>query len=162
MRKVVVNSTPIIALAKVGKLDLLKELYGKVIIPTAVFTEVTAKDDAVKTLLLQNTDWIEICNIKEVAKRAMFRSRLHDGEVEVMILAGELNADLAIIDDYTARKTAEFIGLKLTGTIGVLIKAKQFGLIDKVLPIVELMEQNGIYYSRELKAQICRITEEKY
>lgn len=160
MRKVIVNSTPIIALAKAGKLDVLKAMYGQVIIPEAVFNEVTAKDDSAKAMLLKNNDWIKVKSIKNTAEKIMFRARLHDGEVEVMILARELDADLVVIDDYAARKTAEYIGLTLTGTIGILIKAKQNGYIDEVMPIVQVMEQNGIYYSGQLKAQIRRATGE--
>ena len=77
-----------------------------------------------------------------------------------MILAEEIGADLVVIDDYATRKTAEYIGLKLTGTIGVLIKAKQNGLLDRVMPIVEITEQNGIFYSEKLKQQIRNIVEE--
>ncbi len=160
MRKVIVNSTPIIALAKAGKLDVLKAMYGQVIIPEAVFYEVTAKDDSAKAMLLKNNDWIKVKSIKNTAEKIMFRARLHDGEVEVMILARELDADLVVIDDYAARKTAEYIGLTLTGTIGTLIKAKQNGYIDEIMPIVQIMEQNGIYYSGQLKAQIRRATGE--
>lgn len=160
MRKVIVNSTPIIALAKAGKLDILKAMYGQVIIPEAVFNEVTAKDDSARAMLLKNNDWIKVKSIKNTAEKIMFRARLHDGEVEVMILARELDADLVVIDDYAARKTAEYIGLNLTGTIGTLIKAKQNGYIDGVMPIVQIMEQNGIYYSDQLKNQISRLTGE--
>ena len=160
MRKVVVNSTPLIALSKAGNLNVLEKMYEHIIIPRAVFNEVTAKDDAVRTLLLQSSDWIEIQDIKDSSKKMIFKSRLHDGEVEVMILAEEIGADLVVIDDYAARKTAEYIGLKLTGTIGVLIKAKQNGLLDRVMPIVEIMEQNGIFYSEKLKQQIRNIVEE--
>ncbi len=160
MRKVIINSTPIIALSKAGKLDVLKTMYGHVIIPDAVFNEVTAKDDSVRVQLLGCSDWIEVMNIKNTVEKFAFKARLHDGEVEVMILAKEIEADLVIIDDYAARKTAEYIGLNLTGTIGVLIKAKQNGYIDNVMPIVQMMEQNGIYYSKQLKEQIRRITGE--
>ncbi len=93
MRKVIVNSTPIIALAKAGKLDVLKAMYGQVIIPEAVFDEVTAKDDSAKAMLLKNNDWIRVKSIKNTPEKNMFRARLHDGEVEVMILARELDAD---------------------------------------------------------------------
>ena len=61
MRKVIVNTTPIIALAKAGKLDILKAMYGQVIIPEAVFNEVTAKDDSAKALLIKNSAWIKVC-----------------------------------------------------------------------------------------------------
>ena len=60
MRKVIVNTTPIIALAKAGKLDILKAMYGQVIIPEAVFNEVTAKDDSAKALLIKNSAWIKV------------------------------------------------------------------------------------------------------
>ncbi len=160
MRKVIVNSTPIIALSKAGKLDILKSMYGRIIIPQAVFDEVTAKDDSVRAMLLGNNDWIEVRSITNIAEKLAFRSRLHDGEVEVMILAREIEADLVVIDDYAARKTAEYIGLNLTGTVGVLIKARQNGYIDRVMPIVQVMEQNGIYYSERLKEQIRKIVGE--
>lgn len=154
MRKVIVNSTPLIALGKAGKLNVLKEMYGEIIIPEAVFGEVTAKDDIARRLLLNNESWIKVQTISDSLEKKMYRSRLHEGEVEVMILAREKNADLVIIDDYAARKTAEYLGLKLTGTVGVLIKAKQSGIIDNIMPVIQTMEQNGIYYSEQLKMQI--------
>ena len=135
-------------------------MYGNIIIPRAVYNGVIVKNDIVKTLLIQNSDWIKVLDIKDLSKKLMFKSRLHDGEVEVMILAEEIKADLVVIDDYAARKTAEYIGLNLTGTIGVLLKARQLGLIDKVMPIINLMEQNGIYYSDKLKSQIKKIVSE--
>ena len=81
----------------------------------------------------------------------MYKAKLHDGEVEVMILAQEIKADLVIIDDNAARKTAVYLGLPLTGTVGVLLRAKAEGLVPKVMPIVDSMEQNGLYYGLQLK-----------
>lgn len=81
----------------------------------------------------------------------MYKAKLHDGEVEVMILAQEIKADLVIIDDNAARKTAVYLGLPLTGTVGVLLRAKAEGLVPKVMPIVDNMEQNGLYYGPQLK-----------
>lgn len=90
----------------------------------------------------------------------MYSAKLHDGEVEVMLLAKEICADAVIIDDGAARKTAEFLSLPLTGTLGVMIKAKRLGLIDAVMPIVREMEQNGIYYSAQLKDMIRKLAGE--
>ena len=91
----------------------------------------------------------------------MYRAKLHDGEVEVMLLAQEYEGDhLVVIDDGPARKTAEFLGLTLTGTIGVLIKAKANGYIEAVMPVVNEMEHKGIYFSEKLKEQIKRISKE--
>lgn len=151
MRKVIVNSTPLIALCKVNQLELLRELYTEITIPEAVFQEVTAKNDSVKRKILENGAWIHIQPISDTIDRRMYKAKLHDGEVEVMILAQEIKADLVIIDDNAARKTAIYLGLPLTGTVGVLLRAKAEGLVPKVMPIVDSMEQNGLYYGSVLK-----------
>jgi predicted nucleic acid-binding protein len=151
MRNVIVNSTPLIALCKVNQLELLRELYTEITIPEAVFQEVTAKNDSVKRKILENGAWIHVQSVSDTIDRRMYKAKLHDGEVEVMILAQEIKADLVIIDDNAARKTAVYLGLPLTGTVGVLLRAKAEGLVPKVMPIVDSMEQNGLYYGSVLK-----------
>lgn len=151
MRKVIVNSTPLIALCKVNQLELLRELYTEITIPEAVFQEVTAKNDSVKRKNLENGAWIHVQSVSDTIDRRMYKAKLHDGEVEVMILAQETKADLVIIDDNAARKTAIYLSLPLTGTVGVLLRAKAEGLVPKVMPIVDSMEQNGLYYGSVLK-----------
>lgn len=151
MRKVIVNSTPLIALCKVNQLELLRELYTEITIPEAVFQEVTAKNDSVKREILENGAWIHVQSVSDTIDRRMYKAKLHDGEVEVMILAQEIKADLVIIDDNAARKTAIYLSLPLTGTVGVLLRAKAEGLVPKVMPIVDSMEQNGLYYGSVLK-----------
>ena len=160
MRKVIVNSTPIISLSKAGCLYLLKDLYGQVSIPTAVKEEVTRKNDSVKAEL-ESSDWIHVEPVADSASKSMYKAKLHDGEVEVMILAQEHEGDhLVIIDDGPARRTADYLGLTLTGTIGVLIKAKGKGLINAVMPVIAKMEKQGIYFSDELKARVKRVAGE--
>ena len=160
MRKVIVNSTPIISLSKAGCLYLLKELYGQVSIPTAVKEEVTRKNDSVKAEL-ENSEWIHVEPVTNSASKSMYKAKLHDGEVEVMILAQEYEGDhLVIIDDGSARRTADYLGLTLTGTIGVLIKAKEKGLINAVMPFIAKMEKQGIFFSDELKARVKRVAGE--
>lgn len=157
MRKVVVNSTPLIALAKVNRLELLKNMYGGIIIPDAVYREVTEKEDVAARKIEDARDWIDIRTVNPDTDRRMYRVKLHDGEVEVMLLAQEIKADVVIIDDGAARSTAEYLGLPLTGTLGVMIKAKQRGLLEAVMPVVQQMEQNGIYYSSSLKEAIRKL-----
>ena len=160
MRNVIVNSTPLIALSKVGLLNLLKQMYGEIMIPEAVFREVTSKNDEVKKEII-GSDWIKVRQISDRKSRRMYSARLHDGEVEVMMLAGEQTSEtLVIIDDYAARKTADFLGLNLTGTIGVLIKAKQKCYIESVMSVVKKMEDCGIYFSERLKDQVRQLTNE--
>ena len=158
--KVIVNSTPLIAFSKVDKLELLKTMYEEIYIPGAVFEEVTKKNDIVREKILQN-DWIHIEKIQDINDRRMYSAKLHAGEVEVMILAQEQDESvLVVIDDYAARKTAEFLGLRLTGTIGVLIKAKQQGILKQVMPVIKDMQFCGIYFSQKLIAQIKNLSGE--
>lgn len=147
MRKIVVNSTPLIALAKVNMLELLKEMYGQVIIPEAVYREVMEKNDVAAQRVEAALEWMDVRKVDPILERRMYRAKLHDGEVEVMLLAQSIGADAVIIDDGAARKTAEYLELPLTGTLGIMIKAKQRGLLDAVMPVVQQMEQNGIYFS---------------
>lgn len=160
MRKIIVNSTPLIGLCKIDRLDILHEMYGSITIPQAVFEEVTKKNDAVR-MRITNAEWIHIESIHETSSKQMYRAKLHDGEVEVMILAQEYDGEhLVIIDDGAARKTAEFLGLNITGTIGVLIKAKNAGYIKEVMPIIFELEKQGIYFSDTLKSRVKRIAGE--
>lgn len=147
MRKVVVNSTPLIILCGIGRLDILKEMYQEIYIPVAVFREVTAKNDLACAQLRSAGVWIHIEQIQDYREKKMYKAKLHDGEVEVMILAQEQEADLVILDDNAAKKTAKYLGLTVTGTLGVLIKAKQQGIIETVRPLLTEMRRNGFYVS---------------
>ena len=86
----------------------------------------------------------------------MYRARLHAGEVEVMILAQELNADLVLLDDNTAKKTAAYLGLHVAGTLGVLLFAKESGLIPKIAPVLSDLENDGFFMSNTIKSLILK------
>ena len=147
MRKEVVNSTPLIVLCGIGKLELLREMYEEISIPLAVFREVTAKDDSACVQLRSAGAWVHVEQIKDYSEKKMYKARLHDGEVEGMILAQEQKADLVVIDDNAAKKTAKYLGLTVTGTLGILVKAKQCGIIKEVRSLLSEMKQNGFYVS---------------
>jgi predicted nucleic acid-binding protein len=155
MRKVVVNTTPLIALSHIGQLDILKKMYGEILIPNAVYNELSAKPDSICKIEVDNSkDWIRVEEIKNQMAKSMYKTQLHEGEVEVMILAQEVNADLVIIDDANAKKHAKYLKLPVTGTLGVLIKAKQNGYVDKLKPMLQMMIENGIYISQDL-VKLC-------
>ena len=80
----------------------------------------------------------------------MYKTQLHEGEVEVMILSLEQDADLVVIDDANAKKHAKYLNLNVTGTLGILIKAKQKGYINELKPILEEMVEKHIYLSDKL------------
>ena len=155
MRKVVVNTTPLIALSHVGQFSILKELYGEIIIPEAVYREVSVKSDSIcKRMVDSSLDWIRVEKIQNQMAKAMYKTQLHEGEVEVMILSKEIGADVVIIDDANAKKHAKYLGLPVTGTLGVLIKAKQTGHIEALKPILHQMIEHGIYISNSL-VELC-------
>ncbi len=144
MRKVVSNTTPLIALADIGHLDLLQKLYGEILIPEAVLDEI--KTEPAKTVV-NNSSWIKVKKIKKNDEKSLFRAKLHAGEVEVMILADEMNADLLLMDDNAAKKTAKFLGMTVTGTLGILIRAKKEGYIPTVRPLLDALLADGLYIS---------------
>ena len=157
MLRVIVNSTPLIALCNIGRLDLLQKVYGRIVIPQAVFDEVTEKDDSACRQIKKRPDWIEVKQISNNSQKQMYRAKLHDGEGEVMIVAQEPpTADLLIIDDNAAKKTAKFLGLHVTGTLGVLLKAKRMGLVEGIAPLIEDLCKNGFYVDETVKAMALK------
>ena len=151
MRKVIVNTTPLIALSHVRQLDILRKMYGEILIPQAVYQELSEKQKSVCKKQVDNSlDWIHIEKIRNEMAKSMYKTQLHDGEVEVMILAKEKSADIVIIDDANAKKHAKYLGLPVTGTLGVLIKAKKLGYIYELKPIIQEMMDNHIYISEKL------------
>ena len=89
MRRVIVNSTPLLILGKIGKLDILRDLYGQIEIPYAVYCEVLEKDDTASKALRLASEWITVKHISNKSDYTMYHAKLHAGEVETMILASE-------------------------------------------------------------------------
>ena len=155
MRKVIVNSTPIILLSNINQLELLKQLYETITIPQAIYDEVTAKPDSACQNLKNHFDWIKVEKIRNPIQKKMYEAKLHDGEVEVMILAQEEpKADLVILDDNSAKKTAKFLELSVTGTLGVLVKAKQLNYIEKVKPLMDALIANGFFVTQNVYSMV--------
>lgn len=151
MQKVIVNSTPMIILGKTGLIEVLHKLFGEITIPEAVYDEITFKSD-VASRLIKESDWIKIAHIGSTVDRSMYKSKLHAGEVEVMMLAQEDSGDiLVVIDDNAAKKTAKYLGLKVTGTLGILIMAKRRGHIDSVKKVIGLMKRHGFFVSERIE-----------
>ena len=130
---------------------MLQKLYGEVRIPSAVYQEVTAIEDSACMRINKAGSWIHVDSIRDGAEKKMYKAKLHAGEVEVMILAQEQKADLVIIDDNAAKKTAKYLGLTVTGTLGVLLKAKSRGIVQEITPLVAEMKRNGFYIDSVLE-----------
>lgn len=142
---VVVDSTPVIALALVGRLDLLRLLYQEVVIPAAVREEVLHDGRRrIGAVELESAEWIRTTTLED-ARRADLLSDLDRGEAEVLALAQELDARLVIIDERLGRRHARRLGFTLTGTLGVLLRAKAAGGLPAVRPVIERIRAGGIW-----------------
>ena len=158
MRNVVAKSSPLIALSGISQLHLLRLLYGSVMIPDAVYQEISAKPDSVcKKMVDEAQDWMQVCPIENLIAKNLFQSRLHAGEVEVLILAQEKSADLVIMDDALAKRHAMYLGMRVTGTLGVLMKARQNGHIAALRPLIREMQRNHVYISDAVSEQCLRM-----
>jgi predicted nucleic acid-binding protein len=157
---VVVNTTPIISLSVVGRLELLRDLYARPVIPPAVRAEALIKGANVAgvTELTQAT-WIETIALQD-PRRADLISDLDRGEAEVLALAQELNAALVILDERMGRRHARRLGFRLTGTLGVLLRAKRQQFVPAVGPLIQDMQKAGIRFSGPLVDQVLRVAEE--
>ena len=130
---VIANNTPLVALWTLGRLDLLRDLYGEVWIPQAVYQEFVATEGARRRSALQEATWIVTVPISH-AQHAKVYVGLDQGEAEVLALAEEHTARLVIVDEHKGRRYAQRLGISLTGTLGILLLAKERGLIrDAVL-----------------------------
>jgi len=144
--RAICNTSPLILLAKIHRLDLLVQLYEEVVIPASVLDEVKAKpgkEAGQVQALLQNRK----CLIRKAAKRAMAGtpSDLGAGEREVVTLALEAKTALVVLDDQQGRCVARERGLSITGTVGVLIEARGRGLIPSVRRELDRLIEAGMW-----------------
>lgn len=160
MPKIVSNTTPIISLLKIEKLQILKDLYGKIFIPQEVFNEIEAGKNKDYYTDLSEIEWIEIEKIQNTKSLSYFLD-LDKGEAEAIVLATELDADLIILDESLGRFHAKHAGLKITGTIGILLKAKQLGYISEIKPLLYELREKKVWLSEKLIDEILLISDEK-
>jgi len=157
---VVCNATPIISLSLIGQLALLEKLYSNVVIPPAVVSEVLAGGRKhIGVSEFQQADWLEQRPLID-PRRADLLVDLDRGEAEVIALAQELNADLVIIDERLGRWHGQRLGLSITGTLGVLLKAKQIGFIPELAPLITSLRDGGIYLGDNVVAQVLQLANE--
>jgi predicted nucleic acid-binding protein len=145
---VISDTSPITNLAAIGCLDLLRQLYHRVIIPSAVYRELTAETGRHPGAMVQTLDWIETGAVTNQAIVTALRIELDEGEAEAIALAQELNADLVLIDERLGRAAASRFGLRVLGLLGVLIQAKQQGLIPEIKPLLDGLQHAGFYITR--------------
>jgi len=154
---IVSDTAPLISLLKINQIHLLKQLFGSVVIPTAVYHELVSNEKFQREAqIFKNLDFISIVPIKEPNTVSFLRSLtgLDLGESEAIVLSKQLKADTFIIDEKRGRRTALDLGLEIIGSVGILNLAYDNGLItkDEAILYVTQMRKNGsrigdkIYY----------------
>jgi predicted nucleic acid-binding protein len=153
---VVSNTSPITNLAAIGRLDLLHQLFGRVLVPQAVAEELAQDaENSPGRVIVDDVDWLAVYTVNDAALAASLE--LDIGEAEAIVLAGELNAQFLLIDERRGRHAAAKLGLTTIGVVGVLIEAKRQRLIDSLRPLLdELIARAGFWVSRSLYAQALR------
>ncbi len=155
MPVVVSDTSPLIYLASVGQFDLLRLLYGTVLIPGAVWSEMTecgsALAGAKECRAAVDAGWVRIETV-EASPRVveLAADQIDTGEMEAISLASSLHAIL-IIDDLDGRRVARLLGVEMTGTLGVLVRAKHEKHIARIRPSLErLVRDTNFRISRQL------------
>lgn len=145
---VVSDSTCLIGLERVGELDILPALFYSVMIPPEVEREFDRSFESLKVEILTS-------NLLTTALQMV----VDMGEAEAIALASEKNC-LLISDDKQARSAAKQLGVAVIGTVGILIRAKQNGIISEIKPILKNLEINDFFISRALREEALKIAEE--
>lgn len=152
---VVSDTTPVISLIKNEKLDLLKNLFGEILIPEAVFRELTTNNlFSDEAEIVRNCEFLKIVSVQNKKSLEVLQkiTGLDDGESESIIIVDEQKSDLLIMDERKGRKVAEKMGITLTGTVGILIQAFNEKMIsaDDVKLCLQNMRNQNIRISESL------------
>lgn len=146
--RVVVDSTCLIGLERIARLDILPALFDPVTIPPEVAREFGVA-----------LPWLKIEAPADGALITALKMLVDDGEAEAIALARSLGCEL-ILDDRQARAVARNLGLRVVGTIGILIRAKREGIINALKPVLDELERAGFYLGGELKEEALRLVGE--
>jgi len=162
---VVSNTSPILNLAIIGELSLLRDQFEEILIPGAVLEELRVEEnlpgskgvrDAIKA------GWIRIETVKQdPLVRAMQRD-LDKGEAEAIALAMQVNARLVLMDERDGRKAARSMKLKVVGVLGILLKSRREGrLMSLEQAMDKLRDKAGFYIREDLYKEIIREANEE-
>lgn len=156
MSVAIVDAGPLIFLARLNRLDLLKMTAEHVFVPTAVLEEIRSKPDP--TLSMINGvlgNWLSECKLNNPGLMKLLLG-LGAGEREVLMQAFEQHASIVIIDDQDARRVTRRLGLKLIGTIGLLLVGKKRGIVSSVRAEIEQLEASGFWISKSLRLEALK------
>jgi predicted nucleic acid-binding protein len=157
---VVSNTSPILNLAIIDRLDLLRQQFSQIQIPPAVLDELKIDEERPGSQSIQAAivaGWIQVQSVSNQPLVRLLRQTLDGGEAEAIALALELQAEWTLLDERDGRKVAKSLGLQVTGILGILLRAKQSGELSSLQAIIEdLTQKAGFRIAQELLAKVLQ------
>jgi predicted nucleic acid-binding protein len=157
---VVSDTSPILGLAAIGHLELLREQFGAVLIPAAVMAELKSETDfrgATPIRQALESGWLEVREVQNIALAQSLSIELDKGEAEALTLAVDLDMDIIVMDEYDGRVRARAMGVKPVGVLGILLRAKKIGHIDSLkVEMSALRKEIGFFIADDLYRQILK------
>jgi uncharacterized protein len=155
---VVADTTPLIGLASIQRFDLLRQLFGELYIAHAVYDEAVAAGHEAggAKVEVSTAAWIKTIGVQDRVAVDVLLDELDLGEAETIVLAREMNADWVLMDERKGRRKLGQLGLKKIGTVGILLKAKQVGLVPALRPELERLRQQGFSLSQAVVDSVLR------
>lgn len=135
------DSSPLIVLDKLRRLDLIPTLYGDVFLPSAVVDEVLVKPEALGSDLRAFVTGAPVRRAQNARLLRTLQLDLGAGEAEAIALAAEVEGAVLIVDDAEARRVAHELGLRVTGVLGMLVEGKLRGLVSEVRPVLDAVQE---------------------
>jgi len=144
---IIVNSTPLISLAVIHQLELLRKIFHTVYLPQSVYNEVIVNGHGkLGDSKLSAINWFQIVDPNNIALKHSIMLQLDEGEAEVITIANDKSISLVCIDAFAGRQYAGLLGLDVIGTLGILLIAKRKGYISLVKPLLDKL----IFYKRHI------------
>ena len=159
---VVSDTSPLLNLAVVGKLDLLQQLYGGVVIPGAVAEELSiCEPEQFGLQHISTLSWVAVRQVQNHGLVAALLMELDGGEAEAIVAALETGAHLLLMDERRGRRVASRFGLRFSGVLGIVVEAKRRGLVDPVKPILDdLVIKAGLWVGAALYQRVLQVAGE--
>lgn len=161
--RVISNTSPILNLAIIGQLELLREQFGEITISNAVRAELQSDQDRPGSHAIQaalQAGWIKVAPAQNYALVQVLQHSLDEGEAEAIALALELRADFVLLDERDGRKSAQSLGLSVVGVLGILLKARRAGRVASLRQAIQdLQTQAAFRIHPRLMAEIQALPE---
>ena len=152
------NTGPLIVLYETSLLPVLRKMYGEVLVPLTVYNEISRVEEGVK--LFDANPWIRVVEVKGKELVRVLLAFLDEGEAEAITLAKERNLPI-LLDERKGRRIAKSLGVRVEGSLGLLVRAKWRGLVSSVRELIKRMLLRGYYLSQELIEEVLRMAGEE-